>query len=238
MRAHGFADRSILLRRLADDARKVHRIAPVRHRPQTENRERRGVRIVAEMVAERALHGAARRAALRPRARTRPSAGAQAFTTRRARRAGVGAPRSQAANAQLVDALGQRGHGRDQKAGVGADGDRHRQRLPAALGHVMVEAAALLDLPVHAGLGGAVQMHAIEAEIALAGLGIGGEHEAEGDEAPAVAGPAAGGRAACRDPAPRPPRCAGPGRASRRARLQKRRHEHAAGEQSGAASAA
>ena len=45
----------VLLRRLADDDRRVDRVAPHRHRLDVEDRERLGRRVVAGVVAERAL---------------------------------------------------------------------------------------------------------------------------------------------------------------------------------------
>src|SRR5262249_58042403 len=84
-----------------------------------------------------------------------------------------------------------RGQGRDRgekKTRVGADGHGDRKRFALLFGDVIVEASALLDLPVHAGLARAEDVHAIETEVSLAASWIGGEGEGEGDEEAAVLG--------------------------------------------------
>src|SRR5207247_5701530 len=69
------------------------------------------------------------------------------------------------------------------------DGDGHLEALPALLGAVVVEAPALADLPVHPGGPLIVDVHAVDAEVALPRPRVLGEHQAEGDEAAAVLGP-------------------------------------------------
>ena len=51
------AEPRVLLRRLADDDRRIDRVAPHRHRGEVEDRERLRRRVVAGVVAERALLG-------------------------------------------------------------------------------------------------------------------------------------------------------------------------------------
>ena len=95
-----------------------------------------------------------------------------------------------AAERDFVHALGKRRHGGEEEDGIGSEHDGDLQRLSAALRLMMVEATALLDLPVHAGLIRAVDVHAVEAEVALASALSRGDYQWIGDEAAAVPAPA------------------------------------------------
>ena len=57
------------------------------------------------------------------------------------------------------------------------------------LGDVVVEAAAFLDLPVYAEGLGIVALDAIHAEVVMAGIGVLGIDQRQGDEVPAVLRP-------------------------------------------------
>ena len=75
---------------------------------------------------------------------------------------------------------------------VGADGHGH---VDAALrirgaGAAEMFGAVLLRLPVHARGAFVIHLHAIDAHVALAGLGIAREHQRPGDEAPSILRPA------------------------------------------------
>jgi hypothetical protein len=96
----------------------------------------------------------------------------------RVRRAGMAerrelAPEQQRREQQLGHVLRQRRKRRRERGRRPAEEDAHRQVLTALLGGVEVEAAALLDLPVHAGRGVPagrilVTLHAVDAEVGRA----------------------------------------------------------------------
>ena len=90
---------------------------------------------------------------------------------------------------QLGHVLGQRTDGRqDQRRGAAHEqGEGQGPALP--LGRVVVKAAPLLDLPVHAEGVPVVPLHAVHAEVVVAGPGVLGVDQGEGDEVAAVLGP-------------------------------------------------
>jgi hypothetical protein len=90
---------------------------------------------------------------------------------------------------ELGHVLGQRRDGgEDQRRGP-AEEHRRRQRLAALLGHRVVEAAALADLPVHAGGRRPVHLQAVHAEVVAEAVGVLGVDQRQGDEGAAVLGP-------------------------------------------------
>ena len=73
---------------------------------------------------------------------------------------------------QLRHVLGQRrDRGQDQRRRA-AEEHGHRQRLAARFGDRVVKAAALADLPVHAGRARVVDLQAIHAEVVAAAIGM------------------------------------------------------------------
>ena len=59
-----------------------------------------------------------------------------------------------------------------------------------AQGLAVVFGADFLALPVHAGGALVINLHAVHADVALAGLGVAGDHARQGDEAARILGPA------------------------------------------------
>ena len=91
---------------------------------------------------------------------------------------------------KFVEAVGQRRGCGEREHGIAAEknGDGH-----ARAGFVVAAAVAradFLELPVHAGGAVIVNLDAIHADVALAGVGVFGDDAREGDEAAAVQGPA------------------------------------------------
>ena len=68
---------------------------------------------------------------------------------------------------KLGHALGQRRDRREDERGRTAEEDRERQRRAPRLGFVVVEPAALRDLPVDARRPRVVDLHAVDAEVRL-----------------------------------------------------------------------
>ena len=90
---------------------------------------------------------------------------------------------------QFGKILGQGSDGGQHEGRGAADEDDQRQRLAALLGHVVVEAAALLDLPVDAGGGVVVALNAVHPQVVVAGVGVFGVDQRQGDEVAAILGP-------------------------------------------------
>ena len=91
---------------------------------------------------------------------------------------------------EFIEAIGQRRGGGEGEDGIAAEenGDGH-----ARAGFVIAAAVAradFLELPVHAGGAVVVNLHAIHADVALAGVGVFGDDAGERDEASAVERPA------------------------------------------------
>ena len=91
---------------------------------------------------------------------------------------------------------------------------------PRASGHRVVEPAALADLPVHAGGVRAVDLHAVEAEVVPLALRVLGVDQGQGQERPAVLGPARDDRKLLQAHVPRHDLADGAGRPPRRADAQ------------------
>ena len=78
----------------------------------------------------------------------------------------------EAGEENLIEPIGQ-GRGRGKGVGrIAAERDRHRHALAAFVIALAVARADLVHLPVHAGGAVVVDLHAIHAEIALAGVGV------------------------------------------------------------------
>src|SRR4030095_3244054 len=177
----------VLRGRLADDAGLEDRAFAMRDRVEMENRERGRVRVVSEVVAEWSL-----RAALpgpSDALEQDPRVGGDPHRERARAREPRRRSAQEAGEGELVDAFGQRRDAREQRRGIGAHGAGDVEVASELLGAVVVDPAALADLPVHAGRLRVVDVHAVDAEVARVRLRVLGEHETERDEAPAVAGP-------------------------------------------------
>ena len=90
---------------------------------------------------------------------------------------------------QLGQVFGQGGDGREHQRGRAADEDDQRKGLVALLGNVVVKAAPFLDLPVHAQGLRVVSLDAVHAEVVVAGVGVLGVDQGQGDKVAAVLGP-------------------------------------------------
>ena len=91
---------------------------------------------------------------------------------------------------ELGHALGQRRDRPEDERGRPAEEDRERERLSLRLGGVVVEPAALADLPVDARRARAVDLDPVHPEVRLAGLlGVFRIDERQREERSAVSGP-------------------------------------------------
>ena len=102
-----------------------------------------------------------------------------------------GALSQEAGDHHLVQVRRQRQDRRVHADRIGADrhGDIHA-RLPVSAHTAVMLGALLVGLPVHAGGDVVVNLHAIHAAVALAGIGVARKHHRQGDEAAAIFGPA------------------------------------------------
>ena len=90
---------------------------------------------------------------------------------------------------QFWHVLGQWCDGRQDEGGWPAKKHSDRQRVAARLRDVIVESAALSDLPVHAGRPLTVDVQPVHPEVVAAAVGMLRKHQREGDERTAVVGP-------------------------------------------------
>ena len=98
-------------------------------------------------------------------------------------------PRDQRRQQQFRHVLGQRRDRRQDQRRRPAEEDRDRQRLAPLLGQLVVEAAALADLPVHARLRRAVHVHPVHPEVVAVPVRMLRVDERQRHERPAVLGP-------------------------------------------------
>lgn len=89
----------------------------------------------------------------------------------------------------LVDVAGERGGGGVGDGGRAAEGDRDRQPLALPGRDLVVVAAVLVDLPVHADRALVVALEAVQAEVADPGLRVLGVGQAQVEEGAAVLRP-------------------------------------------------
>src|SRR5581483_11144906 len=180
------AEPRVLLRRLADDDRGIDRVLPHRQRRDVEDRERLGGRVVAGVVAERALladlvlRDVALEHDLGARRHLDPDRDALDELDRLAAQ--------EARHHELVDVL------RERRA-RGVRGDRVEPErdgdLDPPVGREVVGTAVLVDLPVHERRVPVDDLHPVHADVAAAGLRVVGDHGRERDERRGVARPAA-----------------------------------------------
>ena len=180
------AEPRVLLRRLADDDRRVDRVAPHRERRHVEDGERLGRRVVAGVVAERALGGevALLDVALEHDLRVRGDLDVDRLRPARARPASL----EEAGEHELVDVLRQRRRSRVRAHGIEPERDRD---LEPPVREQVVRAAVLVDLPVHQRRPPVDLLHPVHADVARAGLRVVRDHRRQRDERRRVAGPAA-----------------------------------------------
>ena len=179
------AEPGVLLRRLADDDRRVDRVASHRDRRHVEDREALGRRVEAGVVAERpfvrelALVDVSLEHDLRVGRHLEVDGHALDELDRLAAQ--------EARDHQLVDVLRQRRARRVRGDRVETERDRD---LHPPLGEQVVGAAVLVDLPVHRGRARAEHLHPVHADVPAAGARVAGDHGRQRDERPGVAGPA------------------------------------------------
>jgi hypothetical protein len=87
---------------------------------------------------------------------------------------------------QLGHVLGERRDGREYQRGRAAEEHRDGERLSGGLGLVVVEAAALVYLPVHPRRARVEALHAVHAEVVLGRRGVLGVDEREREEGASV----------------------------------------------------
>ena len=151
-----FTDEVVLLWRLTNHGRGVDRVLAGQDSLHSEHREVSGVRVVSQVVSEGALslEIAFRDTALQ----NKLGMGGYAVTR--------GGPldhlerpaQHQGREQTLIDSFREWGNGRKRQRWRAAQEHTHWQRLAEAAGLIEVEAAALLDLPVHAGAGPVVSL--------------------------------------------------------------------------------
>ena len=91
---------------------------------------------------------------------------------------------------ELIQAVGQRRGGAEGEHRVAAEEHRHGHARAGFVVTPPMPRADLLQLPVHAGGALVIDLHAIHADVALAGIRVLRDHARQRDEAPAVQRPA------------------------------------------------
>ena len=183
----GLAQPVVLLRRLRRDDRVVDRVAPHRHALDVQHRERLDRRVETGVIAERPLG--------RPLPRLEVSLQHDLGLGRHLERHGAAVDHldpltpEEPGEQVLVDVARQRRAGRVADDGIAADRDGHRQSLSQPLGDRVVRGRVLVDLPVHTERVPRVLLQPVQAQVALAGLGVLGMGEPVVVEDAAVARP-------------------------------------------------
>ena len=181
----GLGEPLVLGRRLADDDRRVDRVAAHRDRGQVEDRKEVGGRVVAGVVAKRALD--AELALLDVALHDDLGMGRHLEVDRLGLHQLDRLAAQEAGDHELVDVLGQRRRGRVGGDRVETEGDRDVEALAHA---APVGGTVLVQLPVHEGRALVDLLHPVHADVAAAGARIGGDHGGQRDEGGGVAGPA------------------------------------------------
>ena len=178
------AEPRVLLRRLADDDRRIDRIAAHRDGGELENGERLGRRVVPGVVAERPLLGelVLVDVALEHDLGVRGHLQVDGLCLHELHRLAAQEPGEH----ELVDVLRQRRARGIRGDGVEPEGDGD---LDPAVGGEIVRAAVLVDLPVHRRGARAELLHAVHADIARSGERILRDHRGERDERRGIVGP-------------------------------------------------
>ncbi len=181
------AEPRVLGRRLADDDRGVDRIAAHRDRAEAEDRKRLGVRVVARVVAERALDADVvfRHVALEHDLRVRGHLEVDRLALDELDRLAA----EKACEHELVEVLRQRRARRVRRDGI--EPDRDGNRNATVLGREEVGAAVLVHLPVHERRRAVDDLHPIHADVPRPRLRVLRDDGREGDERRRVARPAA-----------------------------------------------
>ena len=91
---------------------------------------------------------------------------------------------------QFVESFRHRRSRRERQRRIRAKRDRNLEPLAHLLGETVVLRAPLVPLPVHAGRPVVVDLHAVRADVAHAGLGVFRENHRQGDVRTAVVRPA------------------------------------------------
>ena len=176
---------------------------PHRHAVDRQRRERLLRRVEAGVVAERPLgqHLARLQPALQHDLAPAPAPAAARSGSRPSRPA---CPARNPANRYSSMSPGSGAVDGVRHGGRAAEGDRDRQPLAPPRRHLVVVAAVLVDLPVHADGALVVALEAVQPEVALAGLRVLGVGQPEVEEEAAVLGPGEQRRAAGRGRPRRP----------------------------------
>ena len=179
------AEPRILLRRFADDDRRIDRVPAHGHRGQPEDRKRLGRRVVAGVVSEGPFLGdlVLVDVALEDDLRVRRDLEVDRLRPDELNRLAAQEPGEH----ELVDVLRQRRARGVRGDGVEPEGDCD---FDLAVGGEIVRAAVLVDLPVHRGRARAELLHAVHADVAGARPWILGDHRRERDERRRIVGPA------------------------------------------------
>src|SRR5579859_1750375 len=180
------AEPRVLLHRLPHDDRRIDRVAPHGQRGDVKDGERLGRRVVAGVVAERALAPDVVLLDVALEHDLGPGRNLDADADAPHELDGLAA--QEAGEHELVDVLRQRRAGRVRGDRVEAQRDRD---LDASVGREVVGAAVLVDLPVHEGRRPVDDLHPVHADVAPARARVVRDHGRERDERRRVARPAA-----------------------------------------------
>src|SRR5205823_5885080 len=91
---------------------------------------------------------------------------------------------------KFVEAIGERRCGGEGEHRIAAEENAHGHARASFVVAPTVARADFLELPVHSGGAVVVNLNAIHADVAFAGVGVFGDDAGEGDEASAVERPA------------------------------------------------
>ena len=181
------AEPGVLRRRLPDDDGRVDRVLSHRHSAQPEDRELLGRRVVARVVAERALcaHVVARNVPFEDDLGVRRYLEVDRLAAHELDRLAPQEPGEH----ELVDVVRERCARRVRRHRVEPDRDRHRD--PPVLGGEQIRPPVLVHLPVHEGRPTVDHLHPVHADVADTRLRVLRDDGRKRDERRRVARPAA-----------------------------------------------
>ncbi len=179
----------ILHRRDADDGGGIDGVFAVRDRGDVKDRIRLGQRVIAGVIAERAL-------VPQRLARIHVAFDDEVGIGRHFQIVGLALDELDrffpqiAGEQEFIEPIGQRRGGGEGEDRIAAEENRDGHACAGFVIAAAVARADFLQLPVHAGGVVVVNLHAIHADVALAGVGVLRDHAGQGDEAPAIERPA------------------------------------------------